>query len=94
LADEENFCMLGLWNFVDGRMRLDIGVGWNMKSTIPPLQGYQAGGRGVAGPSAYCYRVGSWLSYGRRLTNPVLARYQRYDKDSRQWIGRHSVNEA
>lgn len=88
----EDWCMLGLWDFVDNRLKLDIGVGWNVKAIIPPLSGHQAGGYGVAGPSGYCYRIGDWRSYGHQLANPVLGRYQKYDEESRQWVGRHRAD--
>ena len=93
MTDYEDLCMLGLWDYQDNRLKLYIGTGWNINNPIPGMEPYQAGGYGVAGPSGYCYRVGSWRCYGRQLANPVLGRYQKYDKESREWVGRHRAKE-
>jgi hypothetical protein len=92
-SDVDDFCMLGLWDFVDNRMRFNVGVGWNIKSPVPKLSGYDNRGRGLAGPYGYCYWVGNWTVYGRRLTNPVLARYQKYYPADKSWGGRHRADD-
>ena len=84
--------MLGLWEYKDNRLQLYLGCGWNTNRPLPELVSWDNRGPGVAGPHGIAYSCGWLTAYGRRLTNPVLGRYQKYDNESREWVGRHRAD--